>query len=612
MLFGAQEVTSKDVRRVMHELFAYHVQSKEMSPELYRRSVKICIEQFDPNHVYLLESEAEKYLTLSDQEVSNGIRAFYKDEHPLFDTMFALFQKAQERHQKILSALSYTSLSNVTMLSPAYPTNQHELKERIYRYYMLLMIREANKVDERTRNLKELFAYVQRRQKAHEHVFALSNEHIVILKAMAKSLDAHSGYYSPSEAADVRKRLQKQFAGTGVVFKETYRGIFVTNIMPKSPAAKLGNIQAGDKLTAVNGKSVYGKTFTEVMEASRGDEGSKVSFTFERAGKTYVAPLTRQTLIVDDARVKVKTVPFSDGVIAVVTVPAFYDNGDGISATEDFKAAIREARLEGNLKGVVVDMRDNAGGFLSQAIKFSGLFIAKGIVVISRYSDGEIRYSRDIDGRYIYDGPLVLLTSKASASCTEIVAQALQDYGVALVVGDERTYGKGSMQYQTITDQYARAYYKVTVGRYYTASGRSTQLDGVLSDIHVPTSYAALNIGEKYLTYPIAPDHLSGDQIETLSAMHAGSFKKAPRSAIPYLQPRETNWRKMRGTLKKNSRERLANNRNYQAFLKKIYKEAPYQNTPPQTYGGNDLQVEEAVNIVQDMIFLSQSITAKQ
>lgn len=612
-LYGStQEVTVSDVRKVMHELFAYHVASKELTPELYQRSIKICVEQFDPNHVYLLESEAESFISLSPVELQNGVKGYYQDDFTLFDRVFALFQKAQLRHQAILSSLTYTQLEKTPMLSSSYARSEQELRVRIQQYYMLLMLREAGKVSTANHNMKQLFSYVQQKQHLHENVFQTANQYIVILKAFAKSLDAHSGYYSPSEAIDIRKRLQKQFAGTGVVFKETYQGVFVSEIMAKSPAGRDGKIQKGDKLLAVNAQSIEGKAFSQIMEQARGEAGSKINFTFGRGNTTFQKTLIRETLIVEDARVKVKSVPFSDGIIAVVTVPAFYDNGDGVSATEDFKAAIREAKLEGKLKGIVIDMRDNAGGFLSQAIKFSGLFIAKGIVVISRYSDGEIRYSRDIDGRYIYDGPLVLLTSKASASCTEIVAQALQDYGVALVVGDSRTYGKGSMQYQTITDQYAKAYYKVTVGRYYTASGRSTQLDGVLADINVPTAYAPFNIGEKYLQYPISPDHLTGEQIETLSAMHAGSFKRAPSTAIPYLQPRETIWRKMKSTLAKNSKERIENNTNYQNFLKRIYKKVPYAEAKKYNYGANDLQVQEAVSIVQDMILLSQSITVNQ
>src|SRR5262249_53796114 len=156
--------------------------------------------------------------------------------------------------------------------------------------------------------------------------------------------------------------------------------------------------------------------------------------------------------------------------------------------------------------GLVLDLRENAGGFLSQAVKVSGIFLSNGIVVISKYSRGDVHFLRNIVGRSYFNGPLVILTSKMSASASEIVAQALQDYGVGIVVGDERTFGKGSIQYQTVTDMSTDLFFKVTVGKYYTASGRTTQIEGVKTDIVVPTHYAPYHIGERYLEYPLSAD----------------------------------------------------------------------------------------------------------
>ncbi len=115
-------------------------------------------------------------------------------------------------------------------------------------------------------------------------------------------------------------------------------------------------------------------------------------------------------------------------------------------------------------------MRENSGGFLSQAVRVSGLFISSGVVVISKYGDGSLKYYRSMDGSPHYQGPLVILVSRGSASATEIVAQTLQDYGVALVAGDIQTYGKGTIQHQTVTSDRTNSFFKVTVGRYYTVS----------------------------------------------------------------------------------------------------------------------------------------------
>ena len=194
---------------------------------------------------------------------------------------------------------------------------------------------------------------------------------------------------------------------------------------------------------------------------------------------------------------------YADGIIGKINLPSFYESAEGLSCEADLKAALRDLRKQGDLKGLVVDLRENSGGFLHQAVKVAGLFVSSGIIVISKYAHGETQYLRDIDGKSYYSGPLVLLTSRGSASAAEIVAQALQDYGTVLIVGDDRTYGKGTIQYQTVTDVSAATFFKVTVGRYYTVSGRTTQIEGVIADIQVPTYYSALAIGERYLQYPL-------------------------------------------------------------------------------------------------------------
>ncbi len=202
--------------------------------------------------------------------------------------------------------------------------------------------------------------------------------------------------------------------------------------------------------------------------------------------------LKREKIIMENERLVFSAEPFADGYIGKLTLPSFYESSDSNSCEADIRKAITELKKKGKVLGLVLDLRNNLGGFLSQAVKVSGLFMTSGVVVISKYAEGQVQYLRNLDPRIHYAGPLVILTSKLSASAAEIVAQALQDYGVGLVVGDERTYGKGTIQYQTVTDTSAASFFKVTVGRYYTVSGRSTQIEGVKADIVVPTALFSL------------------------------------------------------------------------------------------------------------------------
>jgi carboxyl-terminal processing protease len=254
-------------------------------------------------------------------------------------------------------------------------------------------------------------------------------------------------------------------------------------------------------------------------------------------------------------------------------------------------------------------MRENSGGFLSQAVKIAGLFVPNGIIVISKYHDGEARYTRDVDGKMYYSGPLILLVSKASASAAEIVTGALQDYGVALVAGDERTYGKGTMQYQTITDVQASNFYKVTVGRYYTLSGRSTQIEGIQADIVLPTEYAPYNIGERFLEFPLSGDYLKQHEIPK------NGISVLPPFQYPRMEKRGYfPWKGMLAVLKENSKKRIEKDANYQAFLRKLQLNDSefFSKTLPTSHdpGLEDLQMKESVNILKDMIYMSQTQTS--
>ena len=231
------------------------------------------------------------------------------------------------------------------------------------------------------------------------------------------------------------------------------------------------------------------------------------------------------------------------------------------------------------------------------------MFIPKGIVAIAKYSTGEIHYNRDLDGRLLFQGPVVIMTSKASASAAEVVAQALQDYGVALVVGDERTYGKGSMQFQNITDDQAPAYFKVTVGRYYTVSGRSTQIDGVIADIVVPSYYAPFPIGERFLQFPITRDDLGFSFIDPNNPVRKLSGVNSEQLFSSYFPRQQLKWKVMLPKLKENSQTRIRNNPRYVEYLNKVeaFQEGK---TVFIDHWKEDMQLTECMNIVKDMILI--------
>jgi carboxyl-terminal processing protease len=602
-LWGVEKsLTRTDVRLTMREIFSYHVENKELSTEIVRRTLKIYIEQFDPQKLYLTQDEVDIYLNPSYSLVNRVIDGYFSDDISVFESMNQIFVNAVARSRSYRRAMVSELVASEEYATPPdlqkYAESPDKLKERVYQH-----LSSKLKANMDTKKKQAAFVMWQRRVERYEKGYLSADTHHITLhalRAMARSLDAHTGYYSPQEAAEIRSSLQKEFEGVGVVFREEIDGVYVGGLVPGSPASRSEMIEVGDILVGVDGCDVDALPYDEVLDKLRGPVGASVKLTFLRGAKKIQVELKREKIALNEERVSVSFEKVSDGVIGKLTIPAFYDNGRDIALDTDLKEALRFLEKSGPIRGLILDLRENTGGFLTQAVKVAGMFIPNGLIVISKYSNGETRYTRDIDGRKTYEGPLLILTSKMSASASEIVAGALQDYGAALIIGDSRTFGKGSMQYQTITDDKAKAFYKVTVGRYYTASGRSPQIEGVKADIVIPSPLANVNVGERYLKYP-----LSGDQLDQVSPTSQGGFRSF-ENPVPYLKMKESPSRKMLSTLVKNSQQRLAKDPDFQSFLKMIDGKgsAPKRG---ENWGEEDLQLREAVKIIQDMLFLANN-----
>lgn len=437
-----------------------------------------------------------------------------------------------------------------------------------------------------------------------EHYFSTH-----VLKSLAKSLDAHTTYFSPEEAYEMRTSLEKQFEGIGVVLRESVDGVVIYNMVKGGPAERSGQIQPGDLLVEVDGTSVEGISYEDVLRRLQGTGSNRVQiglrhYTAGNQANFYRVDLKREKIVMQDDRVSYSYELYGDGIIGKIVLPSFYESAGGLSCDEDLKTALRALRKQGEIKGLVIDMRENSGGFLTQAVKVSGLFMSSGVVVVSKYAQGMTQYLRELDGKSYYNGPLVLLTSRGSASATEIVAQALQDYGIALVVGDDRTYGKGTIQYQTVTDPRASNFFKVTIGRYYTVSGRTTQIEGVKADIVAPTAYSVLPIGERYLEFPLKSDRIPSAYIDPLTDVDPRNKAWFQKNYIPNIQKKLSVWTQMLPQLKTNSMERIVQNKDYTLFLKALSESQGGKVFNPDAknnWGKGDLQMMEAVNIVKDM-----------
>ncbi|MDH3439661.1 MAG: carboxy terminal-processing peptidase [Gammaproteobacteria bacterium] len=346
------------------------------------------------------------------------------------------------------------------------------------------------------------------------------------MNAFAHTLDPHSSYLSPRNSEEYRIQMSLSYFGIGASLQIEDDYVMVINVIPGGPASIDGILQPKDKITAVaqgeDGEmvDVIGWRLDDVVQLIRGPAETVVRLQVMPAGalpgaEEKVISLTRNQVKLEEqaAKSEIITVPRDgrDWSIGVIEVPSFYrdfralSNGDKdyTSTTKDVKRLIGELEEQG-IDGLIIDLRDNGGGHLTEATALSGLFIDNGPVVQLRNSNGRISRLDDPDPvpRVAYTGPLAVLVNRYSASASEIFAAAIQDYARGVIIG-QQTFGKGTVQNLYSLDQYVRrpddeglGQLTLTIGKYYRVTGESTQHRGVDPDIALPSHIDATVVGE--------------------------------------------------------------------------------------------------------------------
>lgn len=348
------------------------------------------------------------------------------------------------------------------------------------------------------------------------------------INGMLTSLDPHSSYLSPDDAADMRTQTRGEFGGLGIEVTQEEGFVKVVSPIDDTPADAAG-IEAGDFITHVDGESVLGLTLDEAVERMRGPVGSEIIITIVREGETepFDVSIIRDTIKLTAARAR------TEGETVVLRVTTFNDNtydnmADGLAEQIEAAGGID------NINGVVLDLRNNPGGLLTQAIRVSDAFLDKGEIVSTRGrdpNDGE-RFNAN-SGDLIDGKPIVVLINGGSASASEIVAGALQDHRRAIVVGT-KSFGKGSVQ--TVMPLRGSGAMRLTTARYYTPSGRSIQNLGVSPDIIVKQPRRSVEPedaedrptrSEADLRGSLSNDSLSDDEIRQIEEDRAKAEESA-------------------------------------------------------------------------------------
>ncbi|MDX9834762.1 MAG: carboxy terminal-processing peptidase, partial [Desulfobulbus sp.] len=349
--------------------------------------------------------------------------------------------------------------------------------------------------------------------------------------AVARAYDPHSDYMAPASKEDFDIQMSGSLEGIGALLREDEGLIKVIRVIPGSAAAKQGQLHAEDTILSVaekNGDLVDTSEMRirEAVSYIRGPKGTEVRLTVQKPdGRKMVIPIIRDVVQIEETYVKGTTLRTDDNQpVGYLRIPSFYRDfaaeAGGQAPRNVTDDTIRElARLKKQrISGLILDLRNNGGGALTDAVQISGLFLPGGPVVQVKDSQGTIKVLEDDDASVHYDGPMIVLVNQFSASASEILAAALQDYGRALIVGGEHTHGKGTVQAMLdinrnlpllrLQNHEDLGALKLTIQKFYRVSGGSTQYKGVEPDLVVPSLLDYLQSGEKHMDYSLPWDQV--------------------------------------------------------------------------------------------------------
>jgi carboxyl-terminal processing protease len=511
------------VDQIQSYYLANHLVYKEKNNELQKRVIEQYIKHQDGAKIYLLQSDVANIQNMMKTVFAQVEK---KDCKFTSEIQSLIVQRVNDRTESVKKLLDKTFKFNKETeftYDPdhkSYPKDAKEADEFLAKYVQFQVanyLATDMKLDEAKSRVVKNYERSLKRIKETQPEDLIAN----YLNAFALSLDPHSAFLGKDPYEDFKIDMGLSLEGIGATLSQDDGFTVIEALVTGGAAAKSGALDPKDKIVAVskkNGKmeNVIDMELKDVVKLIRGPKGTKVKLTILRkeagANKKFDVELVREKISLDDNAVSIfyqdKTINGEKKKIGIINFPSFYaDNArGGRSSAADMKKIVAEAKTK-KVDGLVIDLSTNGGGSLDDAVKIGGLFIKTGNIVKSTSRSGEESPLADVDTKVDWEGPLVVLTSRVSASASEILSGAMKDYGRAVIVGADHTYGKGSIQNvpQLPFDLGAM---KVTIGMFYTPGGFSTQHRGVESDIIFPSPFQLDDIGEKSMDYSLPPKKL--------------------------------------------------------------------------------------------------------
>lgn len=533
------------IQALMQGLNSGHYKPEKIDDNFSKKAFKLYLNRLDYNKKFLLSSDVDqlrKFETAIDDQLRAG-------SFELFDMSAALIaQRTKESaayYKEILSKPFDFSKEETIELDGeklTYAKNKQELKEawrKQLKYQTLVRLADMQKQQE-----KDLAGGEKKEQKTREQMEAEARKKIMetyddlykrldkvnnddrrttYINAIANVYDPHTGYFPPKAKADFDIDFTGRLEGIGASLQEKDGQIKVMEIVPGSPSYLQGDLKPGDAIQKVaQGNEdpvlIEGMRIDDAIQLIRGKKGTEVRLTVKKPdGSTKVIPIIRDVIVFEETYAQSAIIDGQQKV-GYIKLPGFYadfEGKGGPSSGADVKKAVARLKAAG-MKGLILDLRNNGGGSLSDAVEMAGLFIDQGPIVQVKTAAGRAVILDDRDPQVQYDGPLVILVNANSASASEILAAAMQDYKRAIIMGSP-TYGKGTVQQFYNLDEILPAQFnaykpfgelKLTTQKFYRVNGGTTQLRGVVPDVILPDVYAYMEFGEKEQDYPLPFDEI--------------------------------------------------------------------------------------------------------
>lgn len=541
-------------RIISTQLPLAHFSGKAMDDNLAKAAFGLYIKQLDYQKRFLLQIDVDQlgaFAPYIDDNLKKGKSFLPEAGYIILNERISQVEKLVQELLDNKLDFSVTTSLETDPEKNSYAKNPEELIQRwtnILKYQLInkyLELEEEQEKAEEKKSEKEMWQECYEKVAKRNNTFfhrlhqeTLQDHYDRFFNSVTKAFDPHTTYISPAEKEQFDIVMRGSLEGIGAMLKEDYGTIKVDRIIPGSASFRQGQLAAGDSILQVaqgdeEPVDVTDMRLREAVRLIRGPKGTEVRLTVRKAdGAKEIIPIIRDVVQIEETFVKSAIIDTThEHRVGYLQIPSFYrdfeKNGHqgGRNSSDDTRKGIRELRKKG-AKAIILDLRNNGGGAFYDAVQIAGQFIDYGPVVQVKHSNGQLQTLEDDNYGVEFDGPVVVLVNKFSASASEIVAAALQDYGRAIIIGGPHTHGKGTVQQvidlnENIPLFHLRKYddlgaIKVMIQKFYRVTGGSTQYKGVEPDIVLPSLFKHIESGERYLEYSLPWDSIKAAEYTPL------------------------------------------------------------------------------------------------